>query len=129
MSYPLIILGAGASRDFQYLDDISAQMGTQIRSSIPPLTSDLFDRMTQDKRLSEYPEMAGLVNTISSRLRGSEDKNFENILTEIYEEDIEKIQFLTKPLLPLLFIYRNCFATFLLGIIAPETIMEPYLKY
>jgi len=59
MSYPLIILGAGASHD--YIDD-SYREG---HLKLPPVTDELVDKRFLDREISsEYPEVEDLFSVI-----------------------------------------------------------------
>ena len=78
MSYPLIILGAGAS--FDCVPEIRHASKERFR---PPLTKNLFDKQFEDI-INKYSEVKDLASSILASLRGGD--NFEKILSDIKEK-------------------------------------------
>lgn len=75
MSYPVIILGAGAS--FDYIHESSTTKGGRFK---PPLTSELFDSRFEDI-IKQFPEAEPLSGKIAAGLRNGQ--SLETTLKEI----------------------------------------------
>ena len=111
MSYPLIILGAGASLDFQDLQELATGDANELLKWQPPLTNGLFSGQKFDATLANYKEMNGLVADIRGRIRqGGEGVGFEKILTEMYEKEVKNDPNLYKSFGALLFYLSELFS-------------------
>lgn len=86
MSYPLIILGAGAS--FDYVAEIREAKKAVFLGG-PPLTKDIFDKRFEEI-IHKYSEVKDLASSVLASLRGGE--SFEKILSRIKEKSQENPQ-------------------------------------
>ena len=102
MSYPLIILGAGASYDC--VQETRSETGNHFR---PPLTKDIFHKNFEDI-INKHSEVKNLASSILSRLK--EGENFESILTSI-KNKAEKNQDRLKQLIDFEFYLQELFKT------------------
>lgn len=78
MSYPLIILGAGASCDYVHPDNISPNKKSSVWR--PPLTNELFSPRFNGL-INEFPELKNLTATVTADIRNG--LNFEESLKNI----------------------------------------------
>jgi hypothetical protein len=87
MKYPLIILGAGASYDFQDLREYNPQEEYERKKWQPPLTNKLFDGSKFEEILNSYPQLNEIVGDIRPKLRNSSNtKTFEEIISSYYQK-------------------------------------------
>lgn len=107
MSYPLIILGAGASHDclenssYEYHDDLVRYQ--------PPLTDDLFNKQKYYNYINKYPEVSDLASDAATRV----NKNFslESYLTELQDQTSKRNLTRHRQLIALRFYLRELFYT------------------
>lgn len=111
MSYPLIILGAGASFDLLSRSDYPRD-DIDLDRWIPPLTNNLFNGVQFQDLLSKYQEMTELVGYIRGRIRRNHpDITFEGILTKLYQDGIKSNPDLYRSFAALLFYLSDLFGT------------------
>jgi len=111
MSYPLIILGAGASFDFLIRNDYPRD-DTDLDRWIPPLTDNLFNGVQFQSLLSKYKEMNELVGYIRGKIRSNrQNVTFEGILTKLYQDGVRSNPDLYKSFAALLFYLCDLFGT------------------
>lgn len=84
MAYPIIILGAGASRDYALSSD-----NDEKKLFRPPVTSELFDMEISDKFLGFNPEVSILASRVINETNNGE-QSMEECLTKIKNNKNEK---------------------------------------
>jgi len=111
MSYPLIILGAGASHDFLKREDYP-RADTGLDLWIPPMTNQLFNGVQFQTLIIKYHEMNEVVGYIRGKIRRSHpDTTFEGILTKLYQDGVKSSPELYKSFIALLFYLSELFGT------------------
>ncbi|MFA6909399.1 MAG: hypothetical protein WC289_06030 [Patescibacteria group bacterium] len=100
MSYPLIILGAGASHDFADNKKLSPHYQ-------PPLAKFLFNEESYHGLLNSYPRVAQLASTINPLLRNPKN-NFETTLGNIAKQQESRLE-IKKQLTELRYYLRELF--------------------
>lgn len=110
MSYPLIILGAGASFDFLRRDE-NPSYDTDLDQYIPPLTNRIFDGTKFHEIIAKYPEMHRLVDYIRVKLRADHPETLEQILDGLYHEKVKIDKSLYISFISLLFYICDLFGT------------------
>jgi len=108
MSYPLIILGAGASFDFLQRNEYPPH-APDLDQYLPPLTNKLFDGTKFHEIIAKYPEMHKLVDYIRVKLRADNPKTFEQILSDLYFEKVKVDKGLNVSFISLLFYISDLF--------------------
>jgi len=112
MTYPLIILGAGASYD---CIDISQFAEGQYASSElhkfkPPLANELFDTRRFYEVLNVYPEVSSLAAYLNNRLRNGQ-KSFEECLTDVRNNKVQSNPERAKQIIALSYYLADLFNT------------------
>ena len=110
MSYPLIILGAGASRGFLERND-NPNYSPDLDQYIPPVTNELFDGARFHELITKYPEMSRLVDYIRARLRNKKPKTLEQILSDLFINKVKVDKSLYVSFMALLFYVSDLFGT------------------
>lgn len=110
MSYPLVVIGAGASAGCLNRSDYPNN-DSDLDRWIPPLTTQLFDGTKFHELLSNYKEMDGLVAHIRGKLRSAPNASFEEVLTNQYREGTKSYTELYKSFAALLFYLAELFET------------------
>lgn len=110
MTYPLIILGAGASFDFLRREDYPTT-DIDLDWWIPPLTNRLFDGTKFQSIITKYGEMNEIVGYIRGKLRNNSNITFEEVLTKLFQERIQQNPSLYKSFIALLFYISELFGT------------------
>lgn len=108
MSYPLIVLGAGASFDFLQRNEYPSH-APDLDQYLPPLTNRLFDGTKFHEIIAKYPEMHKLVDYIRAKLRADNPKTFEQILSDLYFEKVKVDKGLNTSFMSLLFYISDLF--------------------
>lgn len=110
MSYPLIVLGAGASFDFLQRNEYPSY-SPDLDQYLPPLTNRLFDGTKFHEIIAKYPEMHKLVDYIRVKLRADNPRTFEQILSDLYFEKVKVDKNLNVSFMSLLFYISDLFGT------------------
>lgn len=101
MSYPLIILGAGASLDFLNRENYGKDGDLDLW--IPPLTNQIFDGTRFQAIIIKYPEMNEMVAYLRGRLANNTSTSLEELLSKMFNDHIKKDPNLHKSFIALLF--------------------------
>ncbi|MEP7166424.1 MAG: hypothetical protein ABI758_00415 [Candidatus Woesebacteria bacterium] len=88
MAHPLIILGAGASHDFQNLADYEGHNDIfELKDWQPPLTNQLFDVAKFGRIIGNYEHVKPLAATINNLVKNQKNSfDFEKYLSQIQQD-------------------------------------------
>lgn len=118
MSYPLIIVGAGASHDYLNQNNLPASFKDNNQAKWrSPLMNSLFDNTRFDDVISRHGSIGSLVSEISGKLSynlANEDKkehkhNFETILTDLKNNKANKNASIRSQLVSLVYYLADLF--------------------
>lgn len=90
MSYPLVILGAGASHDFLKIERHEQNDQNSLRTWKPPLTNNIFDVSRFSQIIGKYEDVKALASTIINITDNDAPFDFEKYLSEQEVEFAEK---------------------------------------
>lgn len=108
MSYPLIILGAGASMDYLRIDDHIERRNNNYSQYRSPLMNQLFDDSRFYEVLSRYPRMNSFASDAMSAM-SKQDANFEDYLTNARDNLAENNPEIYSQLVSLIFYLAHLF--------------------
>ncbi len=109
MSYPLIILGAGASMDYLRADDHIEHRNNNYSKYRAPLMYQLFDDTRFHEVLSRHPEIDSLVSDAMNAMSRS-NANFEDYLTNARDNLAKNNPTIYSQLLSLIFYLADLFS-------------------